>query len=1175
MAKRIVKLFNELDAEYLDILAQGCCDELLSSQLERQHLDLPAFAEAILDSGVKNEEDISNYCEKNVGFFKIDEIVFDADEKIHLPGVESVISSMRNSGFSLIFLVKSTGKETSVYFGVSDFVGHNDSGKKTSALRAYRSAWEAYFPGIKLKEEGIGEFSPLKHIGVLTGIPSLKREESGNLFVQGLERLIRAMRGKEYCWVSIADPIPQDELRHVLSACRSLQADVHRLVKTQFSKSKAKALSQTVGAFGMKGSGESHSKTQNYAEDYQRVAAGASAIGTSLGGMVGAVLGGAIPIPGVGSMLGGMLGSTIGGTVGKMIGGIIDDAGKALTGKTGYSETDTTSSQQAGGAFASVSRSITDTTTLGQEVLNRKAEYAEEVLKAYEERLLDGVAVGMWNLGHYFCASREETYNQGIGVVQSLFSGMESRYEPPRAIKMSGDFAKILSRFRNVYVRFPKFGKKSEFSDHPFGIFFNGPGTPVNTRELAVATPIATQDIEGVTVSKRPSFGININGQDKGESVELADILDKGNPTEQKYHLNLENMPKHLAVFGLTGSGKTNTVHGLIRTLWCEDRKIPFLVIEPAKAEYRELIKVTRVNNPGKFIILKDDLLVFSAGADTTDVCPLRLNPFDFDPGEDCDARRVHVLTHIDRLKATFNASFPMYASMPYILEEAILEIYRDRGWDLGRSQNKYVDIYKDDFRDYIPTLQDLYNKIDPVIKKKGYFKEQEMNIGAALKARISSLMVGAKGTMFNCTRSVPAKDLFSKPVVVELENMGDDDEKAFLMGLLVSRLYEYRKTKFSPESGSAQPKHLLVIEEAHRLLANIPESAGTMETANVKGKAVSAFVDMLAEIRAMGQSVAVVDQLPSRVSSNIVKGTGTKIVHRLLAKDDRESVGETMGLNKEQIDDLCLLRTGECVVSQDGDSKAYMCKVKRNPVHDQRKGGEVSKATKKYKNENAYLFSSPNPEVNLEDFYFKDALHKTMLAVGLGDDAAALLEKVVPAGRYASKWHDNRTAWFGRYWEQVCAEIWALHGGDYSCLLKLKKRGNALLNAFVKENSSEISSEADEYRKAFGEFYRETKAYLNRLTDSDSIGLLAYKYWDLLKTLNTQLPNLKDAKPEERNRRVATGIERALSILAPRKAQLSRELRGLLAGEILDELPVKIPREDVWGYIFGKEENK
>ena len=200
---------------------------------------------------------------------------------------------------------------------------------------------------------------------------------------------------------------------------------------------------------------------------------------------------------------------------------------------------------------------------------------------------------------------------------------------------------------------------------------------------------------------------------------------------------------------------------------------------------------------------LKDRLLVFTAGVDKTSVSPLRLNPFDFNPGKDDDAHRVHILTHIDRLKSVFNASFPMYASMPYILEEAILEVYKERGWDLAASRNVYVDdIYTQDFSDYIPTLEDLYYKIDSVVTRKGYFKEQQMNIQAALKSRLSSLMVGAKGSLFNCKKSISDEDLFEQPVVVELENMGDDDEKAFLMGMLVTRLYEYRKATFSKLGG-------------------------------------------------------------------------------------------------------------------------------------------------------------------------------------------------------------------------------------------------------------------------------------------------------------------------------------------------------------------------------------
>ena len=578
------------------------------------------------------------------------------------------------------------------------------------------------------------------------------------------------------------------------------------------------------------------------------------------------------------------------------------------------------------------------------------------MLRAYEKRLQDGTALGMWNLGHYFCAADADTYCQGIGVVNSLFVGMDSTYEPPRAIKVPKEFRDTLRRFQNVYLRFPTRpvsredlrSGRAEFRDHPLGFLFNGPATPVNTRELAIATPVATQDVEGVSVSRRPAFGINL-GVGLGslaKTLTLGRILDKGNETNQSYRMLQANLTKHLAVFGLTGSGKTNSIHHLLRQLW-KNEHVPFLVIEPAKAEYRALATMDE---------FRDDLLVISAGIDRTATCPLRLNPFDFEPGMDTDANRVHVLTHIDRLKATFNASFPMYASMPYILEESILEVYRERGWDLGRSENRFVDVYNQDFRDYLPTLRDLYWKVTEVVRRKGYYQEQQMNIEAALKARLSSLLVGAKGTMLETPRSLPSKDIFERPVIIELENLGDDDEKAFLMGLIVSRLYEWRKATFSNNSTQAL-RHVLVIEEAHRLLANIPDTSANMEASNPRGKAVSAFVDMLSEIRAYGEGVMVVDQLPSRVNPNIVKGTGAKIVHRLLAVDDRENVGGTMGLEDAQIADLSLLRTGECVVSQDGDLKAFQVRVPKCEEHESRIGGEVSEFTRKYREDNAGIF--------------------------------------------------------------------------------------------------------------------------------------------------------------------------------------------------------------------------
>ena len=649
-----------------------------------------------------------------------------------------------------------------------------------------------------------------------------------------------------------------------------------------------------------------------------------------------------------------------------------------------------------------------------------------------------------------------------------------------------------------------------------------------------------------MSVSERAKFGINTTTRSVGDkSLTLGAIMDTGNVLSQRYRLAISNLNKHLAVFGLTGSGKSNTVHNLLIQLW-KRHHIPFLVIEPAKAEYRAL---------ATFDELKDDLLIISAGVDQTGVCPLRLNPFYFNPGKDNDGNRVHVLTHIDRLKATFNASFPMYASMPYILEEAILEVYRERGWDLGRSVNRYVDIYKNDFSAYVPTLQDLFLKIDAIVTRKGYFQEQQMNIQAALKARLSSLMVGAKGSMFNCLRSIPAEDLFERPVIIELENMGDDDEKAFLMGLLVSKLYEYRKTT---ASGDDALKHVLVIEEAHRLLANIPDSSD-MEVANVKGKAVSAFVDMLSEIRAFGQSVFIVDQLPSRVSPNIVKGTGAKIVHRLLAKDDREAVGWTMGMNEEQIDDLSLLRTGECVVSQDGDRKSFMVKVPKNELHEKRAGGEISKKTSSFKQQNASMFETVPDEIDREDIKFHDELYCAMLAIGCGQPPE-ILAKIMPSRQVKVNSELPLTVWQKVYWQHIVRNIWGFFGGEFDLYIALRDTGEALISSPQKEWKN--------YRTAFENYFKNTKQYLYAV-NTNLPGTAFSQYFNIKKcfeTLNRYYDAIKDTPNV--GERIGNAIRKVMPLIAPRSFVLEPEIFDFIVSEIIFRIAPQLPSNEIIAHV-------
>jgi hypothetical protein len=328
------------------------------------------------------------------------------------------------------------------------------------------------------------------------------------------------------------------------------------------------------------------------------------------------------------------------------------------------------------------------------------------------------------------------------------------------------------------------------------------------------------------------------------------------------------------------------------------------MVVEPAKTEYRQILG------------FMPDLHVFTLGSET--VSPFRINPFEFSPGSE-------LLTHIDSIKAVFNAAFPMYASMPYILEEAIIEIYRDKGWDLATSTNRYLkDLRSEEFFDYLPTLQDLSDKIEPIVKRKAYAQEQTMNIQAALLARLSSLLTGSKGLMLNTRRSTPIGELLNKHVVLELKNIGDDDEKCFMMGLILSAIYQYRENV----GGVGSPlNHVLLIEEAHRLLRHTPEFVSP-EVGNSRGKAVETFTNVISEIREYGQGVIIVDQIPTKLTPDVVKNTNIKFIHRTLAQDDRECVGGTMNLTEAQSRELCLLEVGQAVIHREGADKAFLVQV-------------------------------------------------------------------------------------------------------------------------------------------------------------------------------------------------------------------------------------------------------
>jgi len=549
--------------------------------------------------------------------------------------------------------------------------------------------------------------------------------------------------------------------------------------------------------------------------------------------------------------------------------------------------------------------------TIVQEVLNKSAEACEKLLDQHHLRLQSGRNYGFWTTGIFIGSDNKSTAVRLQSIVRSIFAGDKTHFEPLRLINISDSEAKESI----YYLHNPIIKNGDEFFGHPLGQEFDTLATPLTTEEVAILMSLPNREVPGLKLSEVADF--NLNPPDV-QGVRLGTLLYRGEPLATPVSISSQSLTRHTFVTGLTGSGKTNSCLALLMDAY-QNKRLNFLVIDPAKTEYRLLLQDNQDVQSSR---LGRDLLVFTLGDETT--APFRLNPFEFEPG-------FPLLTHIDLLKAVFNAAFPMYASMPMLLEEALLDVYTDRGWNITNSTNRFIkdDLKKVDYTPYLPRLGDLYAKIDAVVARKGYDDRLRHDLTAALKTRLGSLMSGGKGRMLDCQKSIPMSELLSHPVVVELRRIGDDDEKAFLISLLFMRLYE--ATQSHPPDGKL--RHVTLIEEAHRLLRNIPATASA-ETANPRGKAIEMFTDMMAEMRAHGEGFIIVDQMPGKLVPDVVKGSNLKIVHRLLALDDRQAVGSAMGLKPAQIDYLPRLTVGQAVVHSEelGDA----CLVKMDSVEDE-----------------------------------------------------------------------------------------------------------------------------------------------------------------------------------------------------------------------------------------------
>ncbi len=508
-------------------------------------------------------------------------------------------------------------------------------------------------------------------------------------------------------------------------------------------------------------------------------------------------------------------------------------------------------------------------------------EHYEEMLTASLDAFSVSQAVGAWRVGVYLLGT-EGSYPRLTGAWRGIFAGAASKPEPVRVTTLAD--ASLLAASWTLPDD-PEQPGPGGYS-HPFRY-----QTVLSSSQLAGYVHLPQLETAGFAVRIAPQFDTVPPEVDAAQQFVIGERIvsrardtwkpdinedDGGDESEMgfRYAIKRGSLSKHVLVCGITGAGKTNTVFQLLRE--ATRAGVPFLVLEPAKAEYRSLLDDE---------LFKSTLQIFTVGAEWAS--PLRLNPFEILPG-------VPVGLHLDLLRSVFGASFGMWVPLPQVLERSLNEIYEDRGWDLaGRRPIDGED------RPAFPTLADLIEKVRDIVPGLGFDPEARDRILGSLVARLEGLRSGAKGRMYDVERSVDMASLLAEPTILELESLGDDDDKAFLMGLLFIRLAEHRRVRH--EAGEPNRQHLLVIEEAHRLLTNVPRNADDKQ-ADPRGKAVETFTNLLSEIRAYDEGVIIADQVPTRLAPDVIKNTNLKIAHRIVAGDDREELGLAMAMTPSQV---------------------------------------------------------------------------------------------------------------------------------------------------------------------------------------------------------------------------------------------------------------------------------
>ncbi|MBD3342813.1 MAG: DUF87 domain-containing protein, partial [Candidatus Lokiarchaeota archaeon] len=207
--------------------------------------------------------------------------------------------------------------------------------------------------------------------------------------------------------------------------------------------------------------------------------------------------------------------------------------------------------------------------------------YANLVDKIYNY-LEKNKTYGLWNTSNYILSSEERTYKVIYSIVKSWYKNLNSFWFPFNIHKLDSYLMQFPKLLQPITVERKLLSISDELK------LFN---TVYTSKGLSNFAHLPLSSLKNFQIEQLPEFQEEFPEEivkKMNTPVKIGNIKNIMN-SDEGYYIDLDSLNRHCLVMGATGAGKTNTIMNLLSKVRKHSDKLPFLIIEPVKKEFRHI----------------------------------------------------------------------------------------------------------------------------------------------------------------------------------------------------------------------------------------------------------------------------------------------------------------------------------------------------------------------------------------------------------------------------------------------------------------------------------------------------------------------------------------------------------------------------------------------------------